>query len=85
MLVLSRKVGSRIVVEGNVEIKVVQIRGNHVRLGITAPAHVAIERFELCGRVDQMSCKSDKLTTNPDGQIGCENQVYDSVDPKHCI
>lgn|GEM_PF-6920222 len=64
MLVLSRKVGSRIAIAGNVEIKVVQIIGKSVRLSITAPCHVAIERLELRWSVDKSDCEPEKLTTS---------------------
>ena len=40
MLVLSRKPGEEIVVGDNIRLTVVAIRGNQVRLGITAPASV---------------------------------------------
>jgi carbon storage regulator len=47
MLILSRKVGERIVVGGRVVITVTAISGARVRLGITAPPHVPIRREEL--------------------------------------
>ena len=47
MLVLSRKQNEEILIGDNVCIKVVGVFGNKVRLGITAPAHVAIRRAEL--------------------------------------
>ena len=47
MLVLSRKQNEEIVIGNNVCIKVVGIFGNKVRLGISAPADVAIRRGEL--------------------------------------
>ena len=46
MLVLSRKVGQRIVVGPEIEITVVDIRGSKVRLGVTAPRDVPIQRSE---------------------------------------
>jgi len=49
MLVLSRKQNQAIVIDGNIRITVTSIRGNQVRLGIEAPAAVAIFREELCG------------------------------------
>ena len=49
MLVLSRKLGERIVIEPGIEITVVEVRGNKVRLGINAPAEVAIRRHEMVG------------------------------------
>ena len=47
MLVLSRKKNDSIVIDGNITIEVVQIKGNQVRLGIKAPRHVRILRGEL--------------------------------------
>ena len=51
MLVLSRKQGERIIVDDCVEITVVQVRGNEVRLGFCAPEHVAIHRQEIYERI----------------------------------
>lgn len=48
MLVLSRKVGERIVLpESGVVLTVLSIRGGQIRLGISAPAQVAVYREEL--------------------------------------
>jgi carbon storage regulator len=52
MLVLSRKLGERIVVpELNLTLMVIAIEGNQVRLGITAPPEIGIYREELWNRV----------------------------------
>ena len=50
MLVLSRRLNETIVIDGDIRITVVGIRGNHVRLGIEAPDSVGIFRKELCDR-----------------------------------
>ena len=47
MLVLSRRVGEEIVIDGNIILKVVAIQGDRVRLGITAPPDVAVDRLEV--------------------------------------
>ena len=47
MLVLTRKLNESIVIDGNIQVKVVGIRGNQVRLGITAPETLGIYRSEL--------------------------------------
>jgi carbon storage regulator len=54
MLVLSRKVGNRVVVAGNIEITVVQIYGNRVRLGVTAPSDVSISRHAAPERIEDV-------------------------------
>jgi carbon storage regulator len=51
MLVLTRKVGERIRVGDDVVITVVRINGTAVRLGVEAPAGVAVVRQELADRV----------------------------------
>jgi len=47
MLVLSRKIGERIVIEPGIEIAVVDVRGGKVRIGIQAPESVRIFREEI--------------------------------------
>lgn len=47
MLVLSRQRDETIMIGDEVEITVVDIRGDKVRLGITAPARVAVHRKEV--------------------------------------
>ena len=49
MLVLSRKVGERILIGTNVVVQVVEVGRGRVRLGITAPVAVAIHREEVVG------------------------------------
>lgn len=47
MLVLSRKSGESIQIGENITVKVIQCRGNRVRLGVEAPNDVEILRSEL--------------------------------------
>jgi carbon storage regulator len=47
MLVLSRKLNEKIIVDGGIVITVVKIDGNHVRLGIEAPGHIPVYREEI--------------------------------------
>lgn len=47
MLVLSRKTNQTIVIDGKIEIEVLRIKGNTVRLGIKAPSTIKVLRGEL--------------------------------------
>ncbi|HEV3168397.1 MAG TPA: carbon storage regulator CsrA [Isosphaeraceae bacterium] len=47
MLVLTRKLNETIVIDGDIRVTVVGIRGNQVRLGIVAPAGIVVLREEL--------------------------------------
>ena len=47
MLILSRKVGERIVIADNIVLTLLEVQGKRARLGIDAPADVHIRRQEL--------------------------------------
>jgi carbon storage regulator len=47
MLVLSRKAGEKLVIDGNITVEVIRIQGNRITLGIIAPPDVKILRSEL--------------------------------------
>jgi carbon storage regulator len=47
MLVLTRKVGEQIVISDDICITIVAIRGDRVRLGITAPRETVVDRKEI--------------------------------------
>lgn len=47
MLVLSRKVNQTIVVNDNIEIMIVDIKGDQIKLGISAPKNVKVFRKEI--------------------------------------
>lgn len=47
MLVLSRKIGEEIVIGEGIVLKVVDIRGDKTRIGITAPQEVRVDRKEV--------------------------------------
>jgi len=47
MLVLTRKLGERVVIDDRIVIEVLDIKGSRVRLGIEAPPGVSILREEL--------------------------------------
>ena len=52
MLVLSRKCGERIVIpDQNITLTVLEIRGDRIRLGITAPPDVPVHRQEVWERL----------------------------------
>jgi carbon storage regulator len=50
MLVLSRRIGEELVIDGNIRVMVVAVKGNTVRLGIAAPPIVHVVRSELVGK-----------------------------------
>jgi carbon storage regulator len=47
VLVLRRKAGESLIIEGNIRVTVLEIEGERVRLGIEAPRSVPVVRQEL--------------------------------------
>lgn len=47
MLVLTRRIGEEIVIDGDIRITVVAIKGDRVRIGVTAPDFVRVDRQEV--------------------------------------
>ena len=47
MLVLSRKKDQSIIINGNVRVMLIEIRGDKIRLGIEAPKDVTVHREEV--------------------------------------
>jgi len=66
MLVLSRKKGQSIIVADNIEITVVEILGDTVRIGVNAPREVAVHRLEVFEQIaaeNQQAKNSQGLET----------------------
>ena len=52
MLALSRKVDESIVIGNDIEIKILEVKGEQVRIGISAPKTVPIYRKELYAQIE---------------------------------
>jgi carbon storage regulator len=59
MLVLTRQVGEEIVINGNVRVSIVAVKGGKVRLGITAPPEVPVDRKEVHDRRPAFEAPAD--------------------------
>lgn len=59
MLVLTRRLGEKLVIGDNVVVQVLQVQGDKVRLGIEAPQEVPVHRFEVAQRIEQTACSTD--------------------------
>lgn len=57
MLVLSRKLGERIVINDEVTVEIVAIRKDKVRVGVTAPRDVPVLRGELRKKAAETAIK----------------------------
>lgn len=52
MLILSRKIGESIIIDNTIEVKIIDVSGDKVKLGINAPQEVKVLRNELCQTVE---------------------------------
>lgn len=53
MLILTRRVGESLMIGDDVNVTVLGIKGNQVRIGVNAPKHVAVHREEIYQRIQQ--------------------------------
>lgn len=70
MLVLSRKKNESIVINGNVIVTIVDVRGDKVRIGIEAPCDVAVHRQEVLDAIRKENLKfSENRSEESSGSV----------------
>ena len=67
MLVFSRKQGEVVIIGENIRLTVVAVRGNQVRLGVTAPPDVPIQREELLLKARDFGAASVRPAASEEG------------------
>ena len=53
MLALTRKKGEALVINNNIEISILEVRGDQIKIGITAPKDVPIYRKEVYKQIQE--------------------------------
>lgn len=61
MLILSRKVNETLMIGDNVTVTLLGVRGNQVRLGISAPKEVSVHREEIYFRIQKEKQSPDRV------------------------
>lgn len=58
MLVLTRKKGQSVIINDNIEIVLVDVQGDHIKIGINAPKDVTVHRKEVYEEIQNENKKA---------------------------
>lgn len=67
MLALTRKKGESLIIDGQIEIKILEVQGDKVKIGIEAPKEVTVYReevYKLIKQSNQEATKTNQGTLN---------------------
>lgn len=81
MSVLTRKIGQKIIIDDTIEISIVEVRGDSVKIGINAPKHVSVYRQEL---YEEIKAANESAHTAPArGQLDDLLAILPNTSPNH--
>lgn len=69
MLILSRKIDERIMIGDQIEISIVDIRGDQVKIGIRAPGHIKVYRQEVYQAIQQENIEAARTAPASPGAL----------------
>jgi len=77
MLYLTRKIGESVIINDNIEVTVVEVRGKSIKLGFTFPPNISVLRREIYDRIQEenrVAAASPESVTNilPSSSTGSE-------------
>ena len=65
MLILTRRIGESVMIGDDVKISVLGIKGNQIRLGVSAPREVPVHREEIYQRIQDEKVRSVHVAESP--------------------
>lgn len=63
MLVLTRKPNQSIIIGDDIELTVIEVRGDQVRIGIEAPKSISVHRKEIYEQIKAQNLRASKVDT----------------------
>ena len=66
MLILSRKIGESIVIDGRIHVKIMRVEGDVVKLGIEAPVEIPVHRQEV---YEEIQRNNEQAMTKPSAAL----------------
>jgi len=75
MLILTRKLGESIAIGDDIKISIVEMKGRQLRIGIQAPPHIPVHRYEVYQAIQEQNVKA----AAPDIHLG---DVWNQVSRK---
>ncbi|HEY3315688.1 MAG TPA: carbon storage regulator CsrA [Bacillota bacterium] len=69
MLVLTRKLKESIIIGDDIEVTVVDVKGDQVKLGIVAPSHVSVHRREVYEEIQRENLAAARARVDDLGQL----------------
>ncbi|WP_289284101.1 MULTISPECIES: carbon storage regulator CsrA [unclassified Methylophaga] len=59
MLILTRRIGESLIIDDDVKVHVLGVKGNQIRIGIDAPEDIEVHREEIYNRIHAEKDKDD--------------------------
>jgi len=76
MLILTRRVGETLKVGNDVDVTVLGVKGNQIRIGIKAPKNVAVHREEIFERIQREAALAQR--TEPARAPSAKNEAVNN-------